>query len=56
MDWRLYRERNLAERFFSRLKQRRRVATRYEKTARNFLAFAQIAATRLLLRANVNTT
>lgn len=56
VDWRLYRERNLAERFFSRLKQCRRVATRYEKTARNYLAFAQLAATRLLLRANVNTT
>ena len=55
VDRRLYRERNLAERFLNRLKQCRRVATRYERTARNYLAFAQLAAARLLLRANVNT-
>jgi putative transposase len=34
----LYAERNLVERFFNAIKQYRDIATRYEKTARNFLA------------------
>lgn len=38
---RLYRERNLIERFFSELKRFRRVATRYDKLAANFLAMVQ---------------
>ena len=37
-DFALYAERNLVERFFQYLKQFRAIATRYEKTARNFLA------------------
>ena len=37
-DYALYRERNLVERFFQFIKQYRAIATRYEKTARNFLA------------------
>jgi len=45
----LYKERNLVERFMNRIKQFRRVATRYEKTARNFLAFVQLAAITILL-------
>jgi transposase len=49
-DAELYRERNLVERFFGRLKQNRRVATRYEKTARNHLSFALWASTLVLLR------
>lgn len=48
-DHQLYKERNLVERFISRIKQYRRVATRYEKTARNYLAFVQVAAILLLL-------
>lgn len=40
----LYRERNRIERLVNRLKQFRRIATRYEKTARNFLAFTHLAA------------
>jgi transposase len=40
-----YRQRNLIERMFARLKDFRRVATRYDKLARNFLAGALIAAT-----------
>ena len=43
-DPHLYRERNLVERFWARAKQFRRVATRYEKKAANFLAFAWVAA------------
>ena len=49
---RLYRERNLIERFFSKLKHFRRVATRYDKLAANFLAMIQLASMRLWLRAN----
>jgi transposase len=40
---RLYRERNLIERFFSKLKHFRRGATRYDKLAANFLAMVQLA-------------
>ena len=39
-----YKHRNLVERFFGRIKQFRRVATRYEKTARNFAGFVWLAA------------
>lgn len=39
---RLYREGNLIERFFSKLKHVRRVATRYDKLAENFLAMVQL--------------
>ncbi len=52
---RLYRERNLIERFFSKLKHFRRVATRYDKLAANFLAMVQLASMRLWLRANEST-
>jgi transposase len=37
-DFALYAERNLIERFFNTIKHFRGIATRYEKTARNFLA------------------
>ena len=50
VDHCLYRQRNLVERFFNRLKHFRRVATRYDKTARNFLAAVLLAATRLWAR------
>lgn len=45
----LYKQRNLAERYWSAVKQCRRVATRYDKTARNYLAFVHIATIRNLL-------
>lgn len=45
-----YRDRNLAERFWRRAKAYRRVATRYEKTARNFLGFVLLASIMVLLR------
>ena len=41
---RQYRRRNHVERWVKRIKHFRRVATRYEKTARNFLGFVQLAA------------
>lgn len=50
VDPELYRHRNLVERFFNKLKHFRRIATRYEKTARNFLAAVLIASTRLWTR------
>jgi transposase len=40
-----YRARNLVERLWCRLKDWRRIATRYDKLARNFLSGALIAAT-----------
>lgn len=45
-----YRLRNLVERLINRLKQFRRVATRYEKLAKNYEAMLDIAAIRLWLR------
>ena len=42
MDENAYRDRNKIERFFGRLKQYRRLATRYEKTVASFLAFWHI--------------
>jgi transposase len=39
-----YRQRNLIERMFARLKDFRRIATRYDKLARNFLAGVLLAA------------
>lgn len=46
----LYRERNLAERFSNKLKQFRRVATRYDKLLPNYRGFVQLAAIAVLLR------
>ena len=43
-DRHLYKERNEVERFFGRIKQSRRVATRYDKKAKNFLGFVWLAA------------
>ena len=50
IDRHLYRERNLVERFWSKVKQYRRVATRYEKKAANFLAFVKVAAMMVMLQ------
>ena len=44
LDRVFYRERHLIECCFGRLKQFRRVATRYEKTARNYQAVVTLAA------------
>lgn len=43
-DKKRYRNRNQVERFFNRIKQCRRVATRYEKTVQNFTGFIWLAA------------
>jgi transposase len=49
MDWDPYRERNVVERLVGRLKEYRRIATRHDKLAASYLAFVQLAATRLWL-------
>jgi transposase len=48
-DFALYGERNLAERFFNKLKHFRAIATRYDKLARNFLAGLHLASAIILL-------
>jgi transposase len=50
IDRERYKDRNLAERFWAKVKVYRRVATRYDKTARNFLAFVHVASIMVLLR------
>ena len=50
IDGFLYALRNMVERCFNKLKNARRLATRYDKTARNFLAFVHLAAIMTLLR------
>jgi transposase len=56
VDRQVYRQRNLIERFFNKLKHFRRIATRYDKLARNFLAALALASTRLWLRFYESTT
>ena len=51
----LYRARNLVERFFNKIKQCRRVATRYDKLAANYLAFIKLASIRIWLRVYEST-
>ena len=53
---RLCRQRNLVERFFCKLKHFRRIATRFEKLARNFLAAIALVSARLWLRDYESTT
>ena len=45
----VYRQRNLIERFFNRIKQFRGLATRYDRRADNFLAALKLAAIRIWL-------
>ena len=56
VDLELYRQRNLVERFFNKLKHLRRIATRYDKLARNFLAAIALASVRLRIRHYESTT
>jgi transposase len=50
-----YRARNRVERLFNRLKQFRRIATRYEKCAANYLAMLHIGAILIWLKAFADT-
>ena len=47
----LYRQRNLVERFFNRIKQFRGIATRYDKHADNYLAAVKLVCVRLWCQA-----
>lgn len=49
-DAELYKERNRIERFFNKLKQFRRVATRYDKLLANFMGFVKLAAIAIWLK------
>lgn len=55
-DYHRYKDRNRIERMFSRIKQFRRIATRYDKTAKSYLGFLAIAAAWLWLPTFVNRT
>jgi len=50
VDHSLYSLRNFVERCFNKLKNARRVATRYDKTAESFLGFIDITSIRLWVR------
>jgi len=49
-DKHIYRERNLVERFFNKIKHFRRIATRYEKTAVSFAAMLFVVGAMIWLR------
>jgi transposase len=49
-DFYQYKERHVVECFFNKLKQFRRVATRYDKLSRNFLSFVFLASIMILLK------
>ena len=55
IDGCIYALRNLIERCFSKLKQSRRLATRYDKTTASYIGFVLIASARLWIRHFVNT-
>ncbi len=50
----VYKQRNLVERMFNKLKQFRRIATRYDKTRKSFMAFLCIASAKLWIPSFVN--
>ena len=52
----LYKARNLIERFFNKIKHYRRIATRYDKLAENYLAALKLVAVRIWLRGNEFTS
>ena len=49
-DWWLYKERHLIENFWQKIKQFRRVATRYDKLPHTFLGFVYLASVLVLLK------
>ena len=53
---RRYKDRNRVECMFGKLKQQRRIATRYDKTVPSFESFLNLAAVRLWLKSYVNAT
>lgn len=53
VDWWQYKERSNVECFFQKIKQYRRIATRYEKLAERFLAMVHFACALIWLDARV---
>jgi transposase len=49
-DYYHYKERHVVECFFNKLKQFRRIATRYDKLSRSFMTFALLASVMILLK------
>lgn len=49
-DYHHYKERHVVECFFNKLKQFRRIATRYDKLSQSFLSFAYVASIMILLK------
>src|SRR3954467_15917617 len=52
----LYKARNLIERFFNKIKHYRRITTRYDKLAENYLAALKLVAVRIWLRGTESTS
>lgn len=50
LNTRLYKKRNVVERCFAGLKENRRIATRSEKTAKNYLSMLKLGEIRLFLK------
>ena len=50
VDLAVYRQRNLVERFFNKLKHFRRIATRYDKLAITFMGFVKLACIMLWIK------
>jgi len=55
-NWSVYKNRNVIERYINKLKQFRRVATRYDKTDSNYMSFVYVAASFINFKVTVNTT
>lgn len=55
-NWKLYKLRNIIERYISKLKHFRRIATRYDKTDSSYLGFLYLAAAILNNKVTVNTS
>ncbi len=53
-DFKAYKDRNRIERMFGKLKQFRRIATRYDKTKLSYAGFLALAAAHIWLPAFVN--
>lgn len=56
VDRAIYRQRNLVERYFNKLKHFRRIATRYEKLAVTFFSAVALASVRIWIRAYESST
>lgn len=55
-DKELYKRRNVIERLIGRLKEWRRIATRFEKLKKNFLAMIQLASIKIWLKPLLSDT